>query len=36
MDTTKPLHIMFVTGEYPPMPGGVGAYTHELAKALRV
>ena len=35
MDTTKPLHIMFVTGEYPPMPGGVGAYTHELAKALR-
>ncbi len=31
----KPLHIMFVTGEYPPMPGGVGAYTHELAKALR-
>jgi glycosyltransferase involved in cell wall biosynthesis len=35
MDTAKPLHIMFVTGEYPPMPGGVGAYTHELAKALR-
>ena len=35
MDTIKPLHIMFVTGEYPPMPGGVGAYTHELAKALR-
>jgi glycosyltransferase involved in cell wall biosynthesis len=31
----KPLHIMFVTGEYPPMPGGVGAYTQELAKALR-
>ena len=30
-----PPHIMFVTGEYPPMPGGVGAYTHELAKALR-
>jgi glycosyltransferase involved in cell wall biosynthesis len=26
---------MFVTGEYPPMPGGVGAYTQELAKALR-
>ncbi len=35
MDATKPLHVMFVTGEYPPMPGGVGAYTHELAKALR-
>jgi glycosyltransferase involved in cell wall biosynthesis len=34
MDTTKPLHIMFVTGEYPPMPGGVGAYTQELARAL--
>jgi glycosyltransferase involved in cell wall biosynthesis len=31
----KPPHIMFVTGEYPPMPGGVGAYTQELAKALR-
>jgi glycosyltransferase involved in cell wall biosynthesis len=28
-------HIMFITGEYPPMPGGVGAYTQELAKALR-
>jgi glycosyltransferase involved in cell wall biosynthesis len=26
---------MFVTGEYPPMPGGVGAYTQELAKGLR-
>jgi glycosyltransferase involved in cell wall biosynthesis len=26
---------MFVTGEYPPMQGGVGAYTQELAKALR-
>lgn len=31
----KPLHIMFITGEYPPMTGGVGAYTHELAKRLR-
>lgn len=31
----KPLHIMFISGEYPPMTGGVGAYTHELAKALR-
>lgn len=29
------MHIMFVTGEYPPMPGGVGAYTQELARALR-
>jgi glycosyltransferase involved in cell wall biosynthesis len=27
-------HIVFVTGEYPPMPGGVGAYTAELAAAL--
>ena len=35
MDTTRPLHVMFVTGEYPPMPGGVGAYTQELAKAFR-
>jgi len=25
---------MFVTGEYPPMPGGVGAYTQELSRAL--
>lgn len=31
----KPLHVMFVTGEYPPMSGGVGAYTQELALALR-
>lgn len=30
------MHIMFVTGEYPPMPGGVGAYTQELARALRL
>lgn len=28
------MHIMFVTGEYPPMPGGVGAYTRELSRAL--
>ena len=27
-------HVLFVTGEFPPMPGGVGAYTRELAKAL--
>jgi glycosyltransferase involved in cell wall biosynthesis len=31
----KPLHVMFVSGEYPPMQGGVGAYTLELARALR-
>jgi glycosyltransferase involved in cell wall biosynthesis len=35
MEITKPQHVMFITGEYPPMPGGVGAYTEELAKALR-
>ncbi|HAJ34997.1 MAG TPA: hypothetical protein DCL15_04830 [Chloroflexi bacterium] len=28
------MHILFVTGEYPPMQGGVGAYTRELACAL--
>lgn len=28
------MHILFVTGEYPPMTGGVGAYTEELATAL--
>ena len=27
-------HILFVTGEYPPMTGGVGAYTERLALAL--
>lgn len=27
-------HILFVTGEYPPLQGGVGAYTAELATAL--
>lgn len=26
--------MLFITGEYPPMQGGVGAYTAELAKAL--
>jgi glycosyltransferase involved in cell wall biosynthesis len=30
----QPGHILFVTGEYPPMPGGVGAYTAEVAAAL--
>lgn len=28
------MHILFVTGEYPPMRGGVGAYTAALAQAL--
>ncbi len=28
------MHVLFVTGEYPPMDGGVGAYTAELARAL--
>ncbi|MFN3334034.1 MAG: glycosyltransferase, partial [Caldilinea sp.] len=28
------MHVLFVTGEYPPMQGGVGAYTRELACAL--
>lgn len=32
---SRPLpRVLFVTGEYPPMLGGVGAYTHELAHAL--
>ncbi|MEM7801842.1 MAG: glycosyltransferase family 4 protein [Chloroflexota bacterium] len=30
-----PLKIGFVTGEYPPMEGGVGAYTQRLALALK-
>lgn len=30
------MHILFVTAEYPPMPGGVGAYTAELAHALQM
>lgn len=29
-----PPKVLFVTGEYPPMAGGVGAYTHALALAL--
>jgi glycosyltransferase involved in cell wall biosynthesis len=28
------MHILFVTGEYPPRSGGVGAYTAELGQAL--
>lgn len=30
-----PLKIGFITGEYPPMEGGVGAYTQRLALALK-
>ncbi len=30
-----PLHILFISGEYPPLPGGVGDYTRCLAAALR-
>lgn len=29
------MQIVFVTGEYPPAPGGVGDYTQQLARALR-
>lgn len=29
------MHVLFVTGEYPPMQGGVGDYTRELGRALR-
>ena len=29
------MHILFVTGEYPPMQGGVGDYTRALGRALR-
>jgi glycosyltransferase involved in cell wall biosynthesis len=29
------MHILFVTGEYPPMRGGVGAYTAELGRTLQ-
>jgi len=32
--TVDTLRIGFITGEYPPMQGGVGAYTQELARAL--
>jgi glycosyltransferase involved in cell wall biosynthesis len=31
---TQPGHVAFVTGEYPPLTGGVGAYSAELAAAL--
>ena len=28
------MHVCLITGEYPPMQGGVGDYTHELAHAM--
>jgi len=28
------MHVLFITGEYPPQTGGVGAYTAELGRAL--
>jgi glycosyltransferase involved in cell wall biosynthesis len=28
------MHILFITAEYPPMPGGVGAYTAALGRAV--
>ncbi len=31
---TRPLRIGLVTGEFPPMEGGVGAFTEQLARAL--
>ncbi len=32
--TTNPFRILFITGEYPPMQGGVADYTRELGRAL--
>jgi glycosyltransferase involved in cell wall biosynthesis len=34
MSALQPGHVAFVTGEYPPLQGGVGAYTAALAAAL--
>ena len=34
MRVAAPLRVGLVTGEFPPMPGGVGDYTRELAQAL--
>jgi glycosyltransferase involved in cell wall biosynthesis len=31
---SEPIHVCFVTGEYPPMRGGVGDYTRRVAMAL--
>ncbi|HEX6288566.1 MAG TPA: glycosyltransferase family 4 protein [Herpetosiphonaceae bacterium] len=30
----RPIHILFITGEYPPAVGGVGDYTRQLGRAL--
>ncbi len=32
--STEPFRILFITGEYPPMQGGVADYTRELGRAL--
>jgi polysaccharide biosynthesis protein PslF len=34
LQPVKARRVLFVTGEYPPMQGGVGDYTRELARAL--
>ena len=34
LPTATPAPVLLITGEYPPMSGGVGAYTAELAAAL--
>ena len=31
---TRPLRIVFIAGEYPPLEGGLGDYTRELSRAL--
>ena len=33
-EAVKPLRVLLVSGEFPPMQGGVGDYTRELARAL--
>src|SRR5205814_220905 len=34
MTLPEPIHVCFLTGEYPPMRGGVGDYTALIARAL--
>jgi polysaccharide biosynthesis protein PslF len=34
-DKPETMHILFLTGEYPPASGGIGDYTRQLASALR-